>query len=62
MLNSMMRDDSEQRLTNIDHTLDLMDFDGSNDLDINEFFEVSKHSNFLLSYILILKLTADIYV
>ena len=62
MLNSMMRDDSEQRLTNIDHTLDLMDFDGSNDLDINEFFEVSKHSSFLLSYILILKLTADIYV
>ena len=62
MLNSMMRDDSEQRLTNIDHTLDLMDFDGSNDLDINEFFEVSKHSNFLLSYILILELTADIYV
>ena len=60
MLNSMMRDDSEQRLTNIDHTLDLMDFDGSNDLDINEFFEVCKYFNFLLSYILILTLTADI--
>jgi hypothetical protein len=28
------------RLTDIDHTLDLMDFDGSDDLDINEFFEV----------------------
>jgi hypothetical protein len=36
----MMSEDSEQRLTNIDHTLDLMDFDGSDDLDINEFFEV----------------------
>ena len=40
MLNSMMSEDSEQRLTNIDKTLDLMDFDGSDDLDINEFFEV----------------------
>lgn len=39
-MNSMMSEDSEQRLTNIDHTLDLMDFDGSDDLDINEFFEV----------------------
>ena len=28
------------RWTDIDHTLDLMDFDGSDDLDINEFFEV----------------------
>ena len=36
----MMSEDNEQRLTNIDHTLDLMDFDGSDDLDINEFFEV----------------------
>ena len=27
-------------MTDIDHTLDLMDFDGSDDLDINEFFEV----------------------
>ena len=36
----MIGEDSEQRLTNIDHTLDLMDFDGSDDLDINEFFEV----------------------
>ena len=41
MLNSMMSEDSDQRLTNIDKTLDLMDFDGSDDLDINEFFEVS---------------------
>lgn len=40
----MMRDDSEQRLTDIDHTLDLMDFDGSNDLDINEFFEVRAYT------------------
>lgn len=43
-----MGEDDEQRLTNIDHTLDLMDFDGSDDLDINEFFEVrddvSQHS------------------
>ena len=27
------------KLTDIDHTLDLMDFDGSNSIDINEFFE-----------------------
>jgi hypothetical protein len=40
MLNKGLSEDSEQRLTNIDHTLDLMDFDGSDDLDINEFFEV----------------------
>mmetsp|Transcript_671 Transcript_671/g.771 ORF Transcript_671/g.771 Transcript_671/m.771 type:complete len:686 (+) Transcript_671:149-2206(+) len=40
MLNGGLSDDSEQRLTDIDHTLDLMDFDGSDDLDINEFFEV----------------------
>ena len=40
MLNAHMSEDNEQRLTNIDHTLDLMDFDGSDDLDINEFFEV----------------------
>ena len=40
----MMSEDSEQRLTNIDHTLDLMDFDGSDDLDINEFFEVRAKS------------------
>lgn len=40
MLNSQLPAESEQRLTDIDHTLDLMDFDGSDDLDINEFFEV----------------------
>ena len=40
LLNSTLPPDSEQRLTDIDHTLDLMDFDGSDDLDINEFFEV----------------------
>lgn len=45
MLNKGLSDDSEQRLTNIDHTLDLMDFDGSNDLDINEFFEVRNSQN-----------------
>jgi len=40
LLNAQLPPDSEQRLTDIDHTLDLMDFDGSDDLDINEFFEV----------------------
>eukprot|EP00596_Hydrurales_sp_CCMP1899_P008345 CAMPEP_0119033936 /NCGR_PEP_ID=MMETSP1177-20130426/1001_1 /TAXON_ID=2985 /ORGANISM="Ochromonas sp, Strain CCMP1899" /LENGTH=680 /DNA_ID=CAMNT_0006991067 /DNA_START=153 /DNA_END=2195 /DNA_ORIENTATION=- len=40
MLNGDLSENSEQRLTDIDHTLDLMDFDGSDDLDINEFFEV----------------------
>jgi serine/threonine-protein phosphatase with EF-hand domain len=40
ILNSYLPPDSKQRLTDIDHTLDLMDFDGSDDLDINEFFEV----------------------
>jgi Ca2+-binding EF-hand superfamily protein len=40
ILNSQLPAESEQRLTDIDHTLDLMDFDGSDDLDINEFFEV----------------------
>ena len=29
-----------QRLTDIDHSLDLMDFDGNGMIDINEFFEV----------------------
>lgn len=28
------------KLTDIDHTLDLMDFDGSDSIDINEFLEV----------------------
>jgi hypothetical protein len=35
-----LSEDSDQRLTNIDQTLTIMDFDGSDDLDINEFFEV----------------------
>lgn len=30
----------KHKLTEIDHTLDLMDFDGSDSIDINEFFEV----------------------
>jgi serine/threonine-protein phosphatase with EF-hand domain len=30
-----------QKLTDIDHSLDLMDFDGNGMIDINEFFEVS---------------------
>ena len=41
LINGSLPGDSEQRLTNIDHTLDLMDFDGTGDIDINEFFEVS---------------------
>lgn len=50
-----MSEDNAQRLTDIDHTLDLMDFDGSNDLDINEFFEVRFFfSDFILYFILIL--------
>jgi hypothetical protein len=31
----------DYQLTDIDHTLKLMDFDGSGTIDINEFFEVS---------------------
>ncbi len=31
----------DYQLTNIDHTLEMMDFDGSGTIDINEFFEVS---------------------
>jgi hypothetical protein len=30
----------DYQLTDIDHTLKLMDFDGSGTIDINEFFEV----------------------
>lgn len=30
----------EYQLTNVDHTLKMMDFDGSGTIDINEFFEV----------------------
>jgi hypothetical protein len=41
LINNSLPADSDQRLTNIDHTLDLMDFDGTGDIDINEFFEVS---------------------
>ena len=30
----------DYQLTDIEHTLELMDFDGSGTIDINEFFEV----------------------
>lgn len=30
----------DYQLTNVEHTLKLMDFDGSGTIDINEFFEV----------------------
>ena len=30
-----------QQLTDIEHTLDVMDFDGNGVIDLNEFFEVS---------------------
>lgn len=30
----------EYKLTDIDRTLDMMDFDGSDSIDINEFLEV----------------------
>ena len=32
---------SEERLSGIDHILDLIDFDHSNSIELNEFFEVS---------------------
>ena len=48
LLNGNLSADSDQRLTDIDHTLDLMDFDGSNDLDINEFFEVRIKFQYLI--------------
>jgi Ca2+-binding EF-hand superfamily protein len=31
----------KQRLTDIDHMLNLMDFDGNGMVDVNEFFEVN---------------------
>lgn len=39
ILNQSMTADSSERLTDIDHMLDIMDFDGSDSIDINEFFE-----------------------
>ena len=33
------------RLSDIDHMLDLMDFDGNGMIDINEFFEVGSSSS-----------------
>lgn len=39
-LNSMLHPDCQ--LTNIDRTLEVMDFDGSGTIDINEFFEVRR--------------------
>lgn len=40
MLNKQLHPDYQ--LTNVDHTLEMMDFDGSGNIDINEFFEVCK--------------------
>jgi Ca2+-binding EF-hand superfamily protein len=40
LLNEHLSED--QRLTDIDHSLDLMDFDGNGMIDLNEFFEVCK--------------------
>lgn len=40
--------DPEFQLTNIDHTLEMMDFDGSGTIDINEFFEVSLYIRILI--------------
>jgi hypothetical protein len=39
-LNELLHPDCQ--LTNIDRTLEMMDFDGSGTIDINEFFEVSE--------------------
>lgn len=38
-LNASMAPD-DYKLTDIDRTLDMMDFDGSDSIDINEFLEV----------------------
>ncbi len=40
VLNQSLHPDCQ--LTNIDHTLQMMDFDGSGCVNINEFFEVSQ--------------------
>jgi len=42
-LNSLLPGDCQ--LTNIDRTLQMMDFDGSGSIDINEFFEVGYRSS-----------------
>lgn len=42
-LNSVLHPDCQ--LTNIDRTLEVMDFDGSGTIDINEFFEVGLHTH-----------------
>ena len=39
ILNQSLHPDCQ--LTQIEHTLDLMDFDGSGSIDMNEFFEVT---------------------
>ena len=39
LLNKQLHPDCQ--LTDIDRTLDVMDFDGSGSIDLNEFFEVS---------------------
>ena len=41
----------DYQLTNIDHTLEMMDFDGSGTIDINEFFEV-RGRDCILSFVL----------
>lgn len=40
MLNKSLHPDCQ--LTNIDHTLQMMDFDGTGTVNINEFFEVCR--------------------
>ena len=53
LLNKSLHPDCQ--LTQIEHTLDLMDFDGSGTIDMNEFFEVVCFS--YLSLVISLTLT-----
>ena len=41
----------DYKLTDIDRTLDMMDFDGSDSIDINEFLEVRNSLQFLIQFI-----------
>lgn len=43
-----MKDD-QFKLTDIDHIMDLMDFDKSDSIDLNEFFEVHQMNVFVFS-------------
>ena len=52
----------KQRLTDIDHMLALMDFDGNGMVDINEFFEVCVYVSILYMYICVVYLCILIYV